>query len=98
MCNDGSQGIEATAEPGFTNYQWYIDINDGNGYLPIDATNGGTNQVLTLNTAGHYLFTIDDGVLESCGNQLCCPIVVQLVPCINCPPPVCVPIAITKIN
>ncbi len=93
LCDDGSQTMTAVANPGFTTYQWYVDIGDGNGYMPID---GATQETLSIDTAGSYIYTVEDAELGSCGNQMCCPIIVDLVACVECPPKLCIPISVTK--
>lgn len=98
LCDDGSESIDATAPNGYTTYQWYIDLGDGNGYTAIDAVDGGDQQTLNITAAGSYLFTVDDGELGNCGSQLCCPIIVALEACNVCPPSNCIPVTITKTN
>ncbi len=93
LCDDGSQTLTAEAEAGFTSYQWYLDAGDGNGYVAIV---GATQQTLSINTAGTYIYAVNDGALGDCGDQMCCPIIVSLVPCPVCPPDLCIPITVTK--
>ncbi len=93
LCDDGSQSIDAVAEAGYTSYQWYVDTGDGNGYVVIS---GATQQTLTISAVGSYIYTVEDAEVGNCGDQMCCPIIVEHIPCVECPPKLCIPISVTK--
>lgn len=84
-CNGGT--IDATAQDGFSSYQWYKD-----GV----AIPSGTNQTYTITTAGHYKYAVDgNDVNDDCILQMCCDIIVIEEDC-PCPTPVCLPIQVIK--
>ena len=90
ICDDGSQTADLAAEAGFDSYQWYKD-----GV----AIAGAVNQMYQTNEAGNYNYTLNGGTLgEDCSNQMCCDIVIAAVPCAVCPPNLCIPVTINKIN
>lgn len=83
-----SPNFTLTAPPGYTAYQWYISTDGGVTFTPTVTT-----QSTVVTAEGQYTFAVDGGVLGSCGNQLCCPVIVQKV---CCPASICLPIKITK--
>jgi hypothetical protein len=68
--------INAQAEAGYSNYQWYK-----NGVLIA----GATSQIYTITSIGSYTFSADVpmGINVSCNGSLCCPIVVENYPAIS---------------
>lgn len=77
-----------SAPAGYSNYQWYQSTDNGANFVPY-----ATTQSITITQEGQYTFTVDNAVLGSCGNQLCCPFVV-IKDC--CTPTKCITIGITK--
>ncbi|MER0442957.1 hypothetical protein, partial [Emticicia sp. W12TSBA100-4] len=71
----GSQiEIDALADAGYSNYQWYR-----NGVL----ITGATSQSYKITSIGSYTFTADIPVENSsCSGSLCCPIVVEYYPAV----------------
>lgn len=86
LCEGENGSFLLEAPTGFTTYQWY---KDG---VPIA---GATNSSYSVTDAGAYLLTVEDAVLGDCGNQLCCPIIVELGNC--CPATQCIKLDVTKL-
>jgi uncharacterized repeat protein (TIGR01451 family) len=85
LCNPN---LTLTAPAGFTAYQWYQSLDMGATYTAI-----GTTASITVTQGGFYKFTVDGGTLGTCGNQLCCPLIVE-EEC--CPINICLPIMATR--
>ena len=86
LCEGENGSFLLEAPTGFTMYQWYKDGT------PIA---GATNSSYSVTEAGAYLLTVEDAVLGDCGNQLCCPIIVELGNC--CPATQCIKLDVTKL-
>ena len=74
-------------------YQWYKD-----GSIIV----GATEQSLSINYdaagdfAGEYHVVVDGGTLGSCGNQSCCPVILEAGEC--CPTDNCIPGTMIKVS
>jgi uncharacterized repeat protein (TIGR01451 family) len=80
--------LTLSAPAGYAGYQWFRSTDSGATYLPI-----GTSQQINVTQPGFYKFTVDGATLGSCGNQLCCPVIVAPI---CCPAPICLPIQATR--
>lgn len=85
ICSDETISVELMAFDMAT-YQWYLD----GVVIP-----GATSQSYTATAAGTYTYAVDGaGLTGDCSQELCCPIVIELIEC--CDPNLCLPILITK--
>ncbi len=83
-----SPNLTLSAPPGYASYQWYRSTDGGSSYQPL-----ATTQQITVTQPGYYKFTVEGATLGSCGNQLCCPVIVD-PKC--CPTLICLPIQATR--
>jgi uncharacterized repeat protein (TIGR01451 family) len=81
-------GYLLEAPAGYSSYQWYQSSDNGQTFVPI-----ATTPSINITTAGQYTFTVDGAILGSCGNQSCCPVIVEQV---CCPTPACIPLVVNK--
>lgn len=86
LCEGENGSFLLEAPTGFTTYQWYKDGT------PIA---GATTSSYSVTEAGAYLLTVEDAILGDCGNQLCCPILVEVGNC--CPATQCIKLDVTKL-
>lgn len=86
LCEGENGSFLLEAPTGFTTYQWY---KDGTPII------GETNSSYSVTEAGAYLLTVEDAILGDCGNQLCCPIIVEVGNC--CPASQCIKLDVTKL-
>lgn len=77
-----------SAPTGYSSYQWYQSTDGGANFVPFANT-----ESITITQEGQYTFVVDGATLGSCGNQLCCPVIV-IKDC--CAPTKCITIGITK--
>jgi uncharacterized repeat protein (TIGR01451 family) len=87
LCNPD---LTLAAPAGFTTYQWYSSQDGGVTYTP-----GATTQSIVVTEPGLYIFTTDDGILGTCGSQLCCPIIVEKF---CCPVNICLPVTLVRVK
>jgi uncharacterized repeat protein (TIGR01451 family) len=80
--------LTLSAPAGYTGYQWLRSTDQGVTYTQV-----GTAQTLTVSQGGFYKFVVDGGIIGTCGNQLCCPLIVE-EQC--CPVKICLPIVATR--
>lgn len=77
------------APVGYSSYEWYQSTDNGLNFVPF-----ATTQSVTVTEPGQYLFAVEGAVLGSCGNQLCCPVIIEKE---CCPVPVCLPMMVRKL-
>ncbi len=88
ICDNETIDVDLVADAGLPSYQWYKD-----GV----AIAGATSATYKATEAGTYTYTTDGvGPTGDCIGELCCPIVIEQVSC--CPPILCLPVTITKLN
>lgn len=80
--------ITLDAPAGYSSYQWYKSTDNGANFVPI-----ATTPSITVTQPGWYTFGVEGAVLGNCGNQLCCPVMVQQY---CCPVNKCMPISFVK--
>ncbi|HNL05950.1 MAG TPA: phosphatase PAP2 family protein [Chitinophagales bacterium] len=85
MCNIN---VTLDAPAGYTEYQWYKSTDNGLTYQPY-----ATTQSVTITEVGYYTVGVNGAILGSCGDQLCCPLIVEQN---CCPAPKCVTIGFVK--
>lgn len=79
---------DLAAPSGYSSYQWYQSTDNGQTFIPF-----ATTQTVNITTAGQYTFTVENSTLGTCGNQLCCPVIIEQY---CCPTPACIPILVRK--
>ena len=102
LCSDSPTANITITSATATSYQWYVSTDNGLSYT---ALTGETNQVLMVdntlmggNNITKYFKVAYNGapITGTCGETMCCPIIVTTQTCMVCPPPKCITIAITK--
>jgi len=88
LCEGGDDTLKIDGPAGFASYQWYKDS------VAIDGADGGTAMTYFIVDAGAYHLAVEDAVLGDCGNQMCCPILVEVGDC--CPANQCIRLTVTK--
>lgn len=80
VCKGTPVSIQLDAPAGYTRYQWYLTTVSGTTLVSdITATtaNAATANSYTATRAGEYKVVVDEGVVGSCPDQSCCPIVIE---------------------
>ncbi len=102
LCSDNTAASITVTANTATSYQWYVSTDNGATYT---ALSGETAQSLVIDNAlmggngiTKYFKVAYNGAMitDSCGDVMCCPIIVTTQTCVVCPPPKCLIITVTK--
>lgn len=76
------------APTGYTSYEWFSSTDNGTTFNSF-----ATTRTVAVTQAGQYVFVVEGAILGSCGNQLCCPVIIEKN---CCPIPVCIPMTVRR--
>ena len=102
LCSDSPAASITITAATATTYQWYVSTDNGATYT---ALSGETNQTLVVNNTlmggnniTKYFKVAYNGspITGTCGDVMCCPVIITTQTCTVCPPPKCITIGITK--
>ncbi|WP_019990286.1 putative Ig domain-containing protein [Rudanella lutea] len=82
VCQGAPFSIQLDAPAGYSRYQWYLTTPTGTTLVSdVVATtaNAATANSYTATQAGEYRVIVDEGVVGSCPDQSCCPIIIEAV-------------------
>lgn len=82
VCKGAPYSIELEAPAGYSRYQWYRTTPTGTTLVSdVTATsiNAATAGSYTITQAGEYKLVVNEGVLGSCPDLSCCPVIVEEV-------------------
>lgn len=80
VCKGVPFSIQLDAPTGYTRYQWYLTNTSGTTLVSdVTATsaNAATVNSYTATRPGEYKIVVDEGVLGSCSDVSCCPIIIE---------------------
>ncbi len=82
VCRNEPISVELSAPAGYNRYQWYRTTSAGTTLVSdITATsaNAATAGVYTATVVGEYSVRVNEGVIGSCPDGSCCPVIIEEV-------------------
>ncbi|MBL7787203.1 MAG: DUF11 domain-containing protein [Chitinophagales bacterium] len=102
LCSDSPTASITITATTATTYQWYVSTDNGATYTPLSGETSQTlvvnNTLMGGNNVTKYFKVAYNGspIMGTCGDVMCCPVIITTQTCVVCPVPKCITIGITK--
>ncbi|MBL7784291.1 MAG: hypothetical protein JNM36_00110, partial [Chitinophagales bacterium] len=102
LCSDSPAASITITAATATTYQWYVSTDNGATYTALSGEISQTlvvnNTLMGGNNITKYFKVAYNGspITGTCGDVMCCPVIITTQTCTVCPPPKCITIGITK--